>query len=90
MKAPVLGENYCSVHIGLKKKKALILLEKVKSQTSIWKCPRKRLKFYNKIETASSRNNLKYLKKQLNKFLPVSELQKADLASLHSIIGKIN
>ena len=90
MKSPVLGENFCSVHIGLKKKKALILLEKVKSQTSIWKCPRKRLKFYNKIETASSRNNLKYLKKQLNKFLPVSELQKADLASLHSIIGKIN
>jgi Ca2+-binding EF-hand superfamily protein len=89
-RAALSGEEACNVHIGIRKQKALMLLTKVKSQTAIWKSPRKRLKFFNDLETASSRNDLTYLKSQLNQFLPVSEIARKDLANLHSIIGKIN
>lgn len=84
------GETHCSLHISLTKKKALVLLEKVKSQTSIWTSPKKRLKFYNSLEKASSKHDLATLRSQLTMFLPLAELQKSNLESLHSIIGKIN
>ena len=84
------GETHCSLHISLEKKKALVLLEKVKSQTSIWTSPKKRLKFYNSLEKASSKHDLATLRSQLTMFLPLADLQKSNLESLHSIIGKIN
>lgn len=89
-KPSVQEEDHCSTHIALKKKRALVLLEKVKSQTSLWTSSKKRLKFYNTLEKASSSHNLSALRSHLTMFLPVTELQKSNLESLHSIIGKIN
>lgn len=82
--------GYCESHANIEKNKALALLEKVRSQTALWKSPRAIGVFYRDLEKASRKNKLVLLKTQLKQILPISDLPNTNLSSLQSILGKLN
>lgn len=90
VKNAINSEGFCELHLGIKQKKALILMEKLKSQTSLWKSPRKVLDYYRDLEIASTKNNFRKLTGQVHEIVPLKETPKASLKCLHSILGKIN
>ena len=82
--------SFCEDHINIAKRKALVLLEKVKYRTSVWKSPRRIGNFFRSLERASGKHDMKAMKTQLNQILPLADLPKGNIASLHSILGKLN
>ena len=84
------NQIFCECHLNLKKNDGFRLLEKLKSQTSLWRSPRKVLNFYTQLESSMAKNKLVQVKKQLNAVLPMHELPKDKIVNLRSILGKLN
>jgi Ca2+-binding EF-hand superfamily protein len=79
-------DNYCEIHRIIRKTKALVLLEKLKSQTENWKSPKMIHNFYKDLEIASGKKDLVLLRGRLRQVFSPTELKKNDIDNFSSLV----